>query len=327
MPQPAPSEDILEPDLPICDPHHHLWDFPQSRYLLPELLADLSSGHKIESTVFVECTTFYSAHLPSPMNMVGETEFVAGAAAMADSGRYGPIRACRGSVGRADLTHPDVGAHLDAHIRAGGRRFKGIRHAAGWHASADIRNSHTDPPPNLYADPNFRRGFAELGKRRLSFDAWQYHPQLPEVTALARAFPETMIVLDHVGGPLGIGPYAGKRDEVFAGWSRDVRELATCPNVFVKLGGLGMAICGFDFHKHEVLPGSNELAEAWRPYLETCIEAFGPARGMFESNFPVDGVSCSYQTLWNAFKRAAKGASAAEKALLFRDTAMKFYRL
>ena len=327
MPQPSPQEDILEPDLVICDPHHHLWDFAQSRYLLPELLADLSSGHRIESTVFVECTAFYSAHLPSPMNMVGETEFVTGAAAMADSGRYGPIRACRGIVARADLTHPDVGALLDAHIRAGGGRFKGIRHAAGWHASADIRNSHTDPPPNLYADANFRRGFAELGKRGLSFDAWQYHTQLPEVTALARAFPETKIVLDHVGGPLGIGPYAGKRDEVFAGWSRDVRELAACPNAYVKLGGLGMAICGFDFHKRDVLPGSKELAQGWRPYLETCIEAFGPKRGMFESNFPVDGVSCSYQALWNAFKIVARGASATEKAMLFCNTAMEFYRL
>jgi predicted TIM-barrel fold metal-dependent hydrolase len=167
----------------------------------------------------------------------------------------------------------------------------------------------------------------ELAKRDLTFEAWQYHPQLPEVAALARAVPEARIVLDHVGGPLGIGPYAGRRDEIFQSWSRDIRDLARCPNVWVKLGGLGMAICGFDFHKRDMLLGSMELAEAWRPCLETCIAAFGPARGMFESNFPVDGVSCSYANLWNAFKRVTDGASAHEKAALYRNTAREFYRL
>ncbi len=328
MPNPAPEEETLEPDLPICDPHHHLWDFPNSRYLLPELLADVQSGHKVESTVFVECTAFYSVHLSEAMKFVGETEFVTGVAAMADSGRYGPVRAGLGIASRADLAAgSSVGAVLDAHIRAGGGRFRAIRHAGGWDASPDVNNSHTDPPRGLYADKKFREGFAELGKRNLSFEAWQYHPQLPEVTDLARAFPGTKIMLNHVGGPLGIGPYAGKRNEVFAQWSRDIRELAKLPNVWVKLGGLGMAIYGFGFHKRDVLPSSRELAEAWQPYLETCIEAFGPERGVFESNFPVDGVSCSYHTLWNAFKRVAKGASARNKALLFRDNAVKFYRL
>lgn len=328
MPNPAPPEETLEPDLPICDPHHHLWDFPTSRYLLPELLADLESGHKIESTVFVECTAFYSAHLTEAMKFVGETEFVAGTAAMADSGRYGPVRACRAIAGRADLTlGAAVGPVLDAHIRAGGGRFRGIRHAGGWDPSPDVDNSHTNPSRGLYADPKFREGFAELGKRGLTFEAWQYHPQLSEVADLAHAFRQTQIMLDHVGGPLGIGPYAGQREEVFAQWSRGIRDLAKLPNVWVKLGGLGMAICGFGFHKRETLPSSVELAEAWRPYLETCIEAFGPERAVFESNFPVDKVSCAYHTLWNAFKRVAKGASARDKALLFRDSAVKFYRL
>jgi len=328
MPNPAPQEETLDPGLPICDPHHHLWDFPNSRYLLPELLADVQSGHNVESTVFVECTAFYSAHLDEAMKYVGETEFVTGVAAMADSGRYGPVRACLGIASRADLAAGgSVGAVLDAHIRAGGGRFRAIRHAGGWDASPDVNNSHTDPPRGLYADKKFREGFAELGKRNLSFEAWQYHPQLREVTELARAFPGTRIMLNHVGGPLGIGPYASKRNEVFAQWSRDIRELAKLPNVWVKLGGLGMAICGFGFHKQDMLPSSAVLAEAWKPYLETCIEAFGPERGVFESNFPVDGVSCSYHTLWNAFKRVAKGASARDKALLFRDNAVKFYRL
>ncbi len=306
MAKPAPQEDTLEPDLPICDPHHHLWDFPNSRYLLPELLADVMSGHKVESTVFVECTAFYRAHGPDAMKFVGETEFVNGVAAMADSERYGPVRACRGIVGRADLSQgAAVGAVLDAHIRAGNGRFRGIRHAGGWDESPRVDNSHTNPPRGLYADKNFREGFAELGKRNLSFEGWQYHPQIPELADLARAFPQTRIMLNHVGGPVGIGPYAGRRDEIFQSWSRDIRDIANLPNVFVKLGGLGMALAGFGFHKREVLPGSEELAQAWKPYLETCIEAFGPERGVFESNFPVDGVSCSYHHLWNAFKRVA----------------------
>ena len=324
----SPAEEILEPDLPICDPHHHLWDFPGSRYLLPELLADLQSGHNVKSTVFVECTSFYRASGPEELRMVGETEFVNGAAAMAASGRYGPVLTCEGIVARADLTMAEaVGPVLDSHIRAGNGRFRGIRHAGGWDASPDVRNSHTDPPRGLYAEASFRSGLRELAKRDLTFEAWQYHPQLPEVTSLARGVPEANIVLNHVGGPLGIGPYAGKRDEIFRSWSRDIGELASCPNVSVKLGGLGMAICGFDFHKREVLPDSRELATAWRPYLERCIEAFGPERSMFESNFPVDGVSCSYSTLWNAFKRVTHGASSDEKAWLYQNAARSFYRL
>jgi predicted TIM-barrel fold metal-dependent hydrolase len=216
---------------------------------------------------------------------------------------------------------------LDAHIRAGTGRFRGIRHAAAWDASPDIRKSHTNPSQGLYGQANFRLGLKELARRNLTFEAWQYHPQLPDLIALARAVPEAKIVLNHVGGPVGLGPYAGRRDEIFQTWSRDIRELATCPNVFVKLGGLGMPVCGFNFHKREVLPGSQELADTWRPYLEACITAFGPQRGMLESNYPVDGASCSYAALWNAFKRVTKGASAHEKELLYRKTARTFYRL
>ena len=328
MPAPSPKEDILEPDLPICDPHHHLWDFPAGRYLLGELLADLQSGHNIESTVFVECTAFYRADGPEELRFIGETEFVNGAAAMAASGRYGKIRACAGIVSRADLTMGTaVGRVLDAHIAAGNGRFRGIRHAAGWDASPDVRKSHTNPPEHLYAQPKFREGLKELAKRNLTFEAWQYHPQLPDVVALARAVPEAKIVLNHVGGPLGIGPYAGRREEIFQTWSRSIKELAACPNVFVKLGGLGMAICGFDFQKRDTLPGSEELARAWRPYLETCIDAFGPDRAMFESNFPVDKQSVSYAVLWNAFKRFAAAYSETEKRALFLGTACRVYRI
>jgi L-fuconolactonase len=322
------SEAILEPDLPICDPHHHMWDFPGSPYLLPELLADVQSGHNVESTVFVDCTAFYRAGVPERMSFIGETEFANGVAAMAASGRYGKVLACEGIVSRADLTEgARVREVLEAHILAGNGRFRGIRHAGAWDASDEIRPSHTNPPQHLYADAKFREGFAQLEPLGMSFEAWQYHTQLPDVAALADAFPKTQILLNHVGGPLGIGPYAGKRDEVFKQWAAGVKDVAKRPNVYVKLGGLGMAICGFDFHKRDALPGSEELAAAWKPYLETCIEAFGPKRGMFESNFPVDKVSCSYATLWNAFKRVSKGASAEEKKWLYRDTARTFYRL
>ena len=301
---------------------------PNSRYLLPELLADLTSGHKVESTVFVECGSFYRAAGPETMKYVGETEFVNGQAAMAASGRYGPILACEGIVGRADLSQgASVAEVLEAHVRVGGGRFKGIRHAGAYDPSPDIRRSHTSPPPGLYALPSFREGFAKLGEAGLSFEAWQYHPQLGEVAALADAAPNVAILLNHVGGPLGIGPYAANRDEVFAVWKAGIEDLAKRPNVWVKLGGLGMTVCGFGFHHRDPRPGSEELAEAWRPYLETCIAAFGVERGMFESNFPVDGASCDYATLWNALKRVAAGASADEKAKLFRDNARRFYRL
>jgi L-fuconolactonase len=333
MPEPAPIEEILEPHLPICDPHHHLWDFPGSRYMLEELLEDtVGGGHRVESTVFVECTSFYRAGAAPGWEFVGEVEFVNGVAAMAASGRYNEagraMLACEAIVGRADLTMgAAVEAVLERQVRAGNGRYRGIRHAGGWDASDEVRDSHTNPTQGLYASSAFREGFARLSGLGLSFEAWQYHPQLPEVTDLARAFPETLIVLDHVGGPLGIGPYAGRRDEVFAGWRANIAELARQPNVWVKLGGLGMPICGFEHHNRQVLPGSVELAEAWRPYIETCIEAFGPERSMLESNFPVDRASCSYANLWNAFKRITAGASASEKAWLYRDAARRFYRL
>jgi predicted TIM-barrel fold metal-dependent hydrolase len=323
-------EDILEPELVIVDPHHHLWDFARHRYLLHDLLADTNSGHAIAQTVFIECTACYRADGPPALRPVGETEFVNGIAAMTASGAYGPIRVAAGIVGLADLT---LGAAVEevlaAHVAAGGGRFRGIRHAAGWQdKTPEVHNSHTNPPPHLYRDhAKFREGFAVLGKMGLTFDAWLYHPQLPDLIDLARAFPQQPIVLDHVGGPLGLGWYADKREEILTQWRSHIRELAQSPNVFVKVGGIGMRINGFKFHKRERPPSSEELAAAWRPYVETCIEAFGAKRCMFESNFPVDKLSGTYATYWNAFKRLAAGASQTEKAALFRETARQFYRL
>ena len=322
------AEPILEPDLPIVDPHHHLWDHPGHTYLLPELLADTGSGHQVEATVFVDCMAFYRASGPEALRPVGETEFANGVAAMAASGRYGPTLACAGIVGHADLTlGAAVQAVLLAHLAAGNGRFRGIRHASGWDASPMIRNSHTRPPEGLYGDARFRAGFACLAPLGLSFEAWQYHPQLPQVLDLARAFPQTAIVLNHVGGPLGVGPYQGRQADTLAAWRRDLQALAACANVTVKLGGLGMQIGPIGQWAWPEPPGSQQIADAWRPWIETCIEAFGPQRCMFESNFPVDRLSTGYAVLWNAFKRLAAGASADEKAALFSGTARRVYRL
>jgi predicted TIM-barrel fold metal-dependent hydrolase len=343
-------EQILEPELPIVDPHHHLWDRPQAiigalpdtghgfvdilknipRYLLDELLADLKSGHNIRGTVYMECGAMYRADGPQELKCVGETEFVNGVAAMTASGIYGDVRACAGIVGHVDLrigadTVEDV---LRSHIAAGHGRFRGIRHSASYDADPNVlgplagRNT-----AGLYRDPKFREGFAVLHKLGLSFDAWLLEPQLPDLIDLARAFPDTIIVLDHVGTPLGIGAYAGKLGERFGIWKREIETLAECANVHVKAGGLPMPFAGWKQRMHESDPPSELLAEQWRPYIETCIEAFGAKRCMFESNFPVDRFGCDYVSLWNAFKRIAKNYSADEKTALFSGTAKKVYRV
>lgn len=322
------QEAPLEPDLPIIDPHHHLWDHPENRYFLDELRCDTDSGHNVTASVFVECMAMYRADGPELLRPTGETEFVNGVAAQSASGNYGPMRACAGIVSFADLSlGQGAGAVLDAHLAAAPARFRGIRHATGWDASDKINNSHTTPPRGLMGEARFRKGAQELIKRGLSFDSWFYHPQIPELTALARALPDLCIILDHFGGPLGVGPYTDKRTEIFTQWKKDMAELAGCPNVNVKLGGINMPISGFGWHKNALPPTSQQLAEATKDYYLHTIDCFGPQRCMFESNFPVDKLSCSYGVLWNAFKRIAAGFSANEKAALFATTAARVYRL
>ncbi|MCC7275647.1 MAG: amidohydrolase family protein [Alphaproteobacteria bacterium] len=327
-------EEALEPELPICDPHHHLWEvrhdrFVEPRYLLDEILKDVYSGHNIVSTVFIECGAMFRADGPQELRCVGETEFVNGIAAMSASGGYGPCRVAAGIVGTAPLRQGDAPSAraLDAQIAAGNGRFRGIRVGAAWHASPDVPNHRTAPPEHMYADPTFRAGFAHLARRVLTFEAWCYHTQIPGLVDLARAFPDTTIILDHFGGPLGVGPYVGKADAVYAEWRRAIAPLARCPNVVAKLGGLVMEVNGFGFHERPRPPTSQELADATRRYYEHTIELFGVERCMFESNFPVDKVSCSYVVLWNSFKLLTAGYSAAEKSSLFHDTAARVYRL
>ena len=324
----APPEPILEPELPIVDTHHHLWQRPDHRYLLDELLSDLRTGHHVVATVFLECHSMYRAGGPAELRPVGETEFVAGIAAMSDSGQFGPTRVAAGIVGFADLTLGDrVEPVLQAHIRAGGGRFRGVRHSAAWDASPVIGNSAVATGPHDMKRPDFRAGLARLTALGLSLDAWVFHPQLADAVDLARAFPDANIIVGHLGGPLGYGPYTGKRDEVFAAWKAGITELAGCPNVTMKLGGMMMRLAAFDYGAAPAPPSSAQLADYWRPYIEPCIERFGARRCMFESNFPVDKMGIGYGPLWNALKRLAAGAAADEKLALFSGTAKRAYRL
>ncbi|MBA3810463.1 MAG: amidohydrolase family protein [Caulobacteraceae bacterium] len=344
----AYSETILEPDLPIIDPHHHLWDRPAAliatlppprhgfehllrrvpRYLLDELLADLASGHNVRATVYLECGSMYRAAGPAALRPVGETEFVACVAAVTESGAYGDVRACAGIVGHADLTLGDpVADVLEAHLAAGGGRFRGIRQSASFDPDSEVLGPLARIGAGLYRSAKFRDGFARLAPLGLSFDAWLLEPQLGDLVNLARAFPETAIVLDHVGTPLGIGAYAGRRQERFGAWRQSMAALAALPNVSVKVGGLAMVFAGFPSFMASRPAPSAQLAAEWKPYVEACIEAFGVGRCMFESNFPVDSGSCGYAVLWNAFKRLTAGCSADEKAALFSETARRVYRL
>jgi predicted TIM-barrel fold metal-dependent hydrolase len=322
------QEQVIDPARPIVDPHHHLWDRGGQRYLIEEMAADTGSGHNIIATVYVEARSMYRAGGPEALRPVGEVEFANGAAAMSASGGYGAAAICAGIVGHVNLLLGE-GARpvLEAEIAAGGGRFRGIRHSSAWDADADVADMYATRPKGLLLDQTFRKGFACLAPLALSFDSWLFHPQIGELTDLARAFPDTKIVLDHCGGPIGIGSYANRREEIFPIWKASIREIAKCPNVVVKLGGLAMRLLGYDFHERPKPPSSEQAAAAWRPYIETCIEAFGPERSMFESNFPPDKGQCSYQVIFNAFKRIAAPYSEAEKTAMFSKTAMDVYRL
>ena len=322
------KEEVLDPQRPIVDPHHHLWDRGGQRYMIEEMAADIASGHNVIATVYVDCRSMYRTGGPEAFRPVGEVEFANGVAAMSASGGYGSAAICAGIVSHVNLLLGE-GARpvLEAEIVAGNGRFRGIRHSSAWDADANVAGMYATRPKGLLLDSNFRKGFACLAPLDLSFDAWLFHPQIGELTDLARAFPDTKIVLDHCGGPIGIGSYANRREEIFAGWKASIREIAKCPNVVIKLGGLAMRLLGYDFHERPTPPSSEEAAAAWRPYIETCIEAFGPERCMFESNFPPDKGQCSYQVIFNAFKRLSAQYGEAEKTALFTKTAADVYRL
>jgi predicted TIM-barrel fold metal-dependent hydrolase len=322
------SEEIIDPARPIVDPHHHLWHRGGLRYMIEDMADDIASGHNVIATVYVDCRSMYRAGGPEAYRPVGEVEFANGVAAMSASGGYGKAQINAAIVSHANMLLGDAAKGvLEAEIAAGSGRFRGIRHSSAWDAEPEVAGMYATRPQGLLLDATFRKGFACLAPLNLSFDSWLFHPQIGELADLARAFPDTKIVLDHCGGPVGRGRFAGKREETFKVWKASIEDIAKCPNVVVKLGGLAMCLLGYDFHLRPKPPSSEEAANAWRPYIETCIETFGPNRAMFESNFPPDKGQCSYQVIFNAFKRIASQYSEAEKTALFSKTATDFYRL
>ena len=326
------EEPTLEPDIPICDPHHHFWDrrperIPYQNYLLPELYEDLNSGHNVVSTVFVEANAMYRPNGLEEMMPVGEVEFVQGLAAAADTGLYGPAKAAAATVGHANLHLGDaVEPVLEALQAASPQRFRGIRHGLTYDAHPDIGNNRWNRKEQL-GEERFRDGARVLARMGFSFDAWMYFHQLPELVSFAQAIPELPIILNHIGGVLGTGPYANLQEDVIPVWKKNLAEVAKCPNVVVKLGGIGQPRTGYDWSAREKPIGSDELSGLMAPLMNYAVDQFGPDRGMIESNFPPDKVGHSYNILYNAFKRLTKDYSASERNDMFRGTAERVYRV
>lgn len=315
-------EEVIEPELPIVDPHHHLWPVGGALpYGLAELHNDCSDGHNIQKTVFIECGAAYRSDAPEHLRSLGETEFVA------RESLRDPSHLIAGIVAHTDLRRDDLTETLQAHDSASNGLLRGIRDALAHAHHPEVLAIPGRAVRDLYADASFRRGVAVLGAQGLTYDTWHYHYQNQEFLSLARAVPETTMVLDHFGTPLGVGPYESQREEIFEQWKKDIREIATCSNVVAKLGGLAMPDNGFGWHTAERPPTSDEFLQAQRRYFEHTIECFGPERCMFESNFPVDRLSLSYRTVWNAFKKLASSFSPEEKTAMFSATATRVYRL
>ena len=324
------AEEAIEPDLPIVDTHMHLFDRgPENRYLVEDYARDqMASGHNVEATVYVECSSMYRARGPDLFKSVGEVEFAVGMAAMAASGKYTTARVADGIVANADpLMEEAVAELLDAHSEAANGRLRGVRRRGKWDADPAVRGPVSADRPGIFLEPTFHRGLREVAKRNLVFEASVFHPQISDVTAMARAVPEASIVLLHTGSPLGHSSYAGRESEVHADWLAAMTVLATCPNVSVKLGGLLMSLANFDFAIAPRPPTSEEMLQLWQPYLEPCLELFGAGRCMVSSNFPVEKAGIGYGTTWNLFKRLTRGCSNEEKQSIFSGTARRVYRV
>jgi predicted TIM-barrel fold metal-dependent hydrolase len=315
------QEEIIDPDREIVDPHHHLWHHGDAVYELDALAADTGSGHNIVQTVFIECRSYYDHTAPDHLKPVGETAQVARLAATIPPGRA----RIAGIVAHADLRRDDLDTILDAHVAAGQGLLVGIRHAGAHDPDPEALMIPGRGAPGLYADPAFRRGVARLGDRGLTYDTWHYHHQADAFLALARAVPDTTLVLDHFGTPLGVGRFKGRRDEIFPTWKRDMAKLAGCPNVVAKLGGFAMPDNGWDWDKGTLPPSSDQLVDQQGAWYRHMIACFGPERCMFESNFPVDRVSIAYPILWNGFKKIAADYGGDAQDRLFAGTARAVY--
>lgn len=320
------EEPVLEAGLPIVDTHFHLSEFEGYRYFLPQFARDINEcGHNIEAAVFVECHTGYASEGPEHLRPVGETRFVVDAVRQPVEGLS--TKVAPAIVAFADLTlGKQTRETLEAHIAAGEGRLRGIRHRAKWDADPVVRGKYSAAQAHLYLSPKFNEGMRVMAELGLSFDASVYHPQIPDVTALAQAHPDVPVILIHSGSPVGHSSYAGKQEESHANWLASMQQLAACPNAHVKLGGVLMNLANFDFLSAPRPPSSAELADLWRPYIEPCIELFGPERCMVSSNFPVEKAGVGYGTVWNMFKRITAGYSDDEKALIYSGTAKRVYR-
>ena len=253
-------------------------------------------------------------------------KFAQGQAAIAASGKYTHARIAAGIIGNADLTLGDrLPETLDALSDAANGRLRGVRGRAKWDADPVVKGAVSADAPGLYLDPEFQNGVRELGRRGLLFEASIYHPQISDVTALARAVPGAQIVMIHSGSPVGHSSYRGREAETHANWLRDMADFAALPNTAIKMGGLLMTLAAFDFGRAERPPTSAKLARLWRPYVEPCFEMFGPDRCMVSSNFPVDKAGVTFGTVWNMFKRITGGCSKSEKEAIFSGTARRIY--
>lgn len=324
-------EKIIEPDIAICDPHHHFWDkrterdYP--RYQLDELLADITSGHNVRSTVFIEARSMYNANLPPDKNSIGEVEYVQGISAASASGIYGESRVAASIIGNANLNLGESVRPILESLSSASNRFKGIRHSVTWDPHPEVENTALHKYEGQLISDKFQAGAKVLADMKMTFEAWLYFHQLPQLLEFAKSVPNLTIILNHIGGLVMDGPYENKREEVIKIWKDGIAKIAECPNVVVKLGGIGMPRTGFDWHERDNPIGSEELASSIAPYFNYCIDNFGTGRCMFESNFPVDKVSFSYQVLYNAFKRFSQGFSESERAAMFHDNAVAIYKV
>ena len=325
------KEETIEPDIAICDPHHHFWDnrfergYP--RYQLDELLVDIKSGHNVRSTVFIEARSMYNVSVPIAQRPVGEVEYVQGIAAASASGIYGESRAAASIIGHADLNLGENVRPVLESLAAASNRFKGIRHSVTWDPHPEVENTALHKYEGQLINDKFQAGAKVLSDMGMTFEAWLYFHQLPQLFEFAKALPDLTIILNHIGGLVMDGPYADKRDEVLETWKDGIAKVSGCPNIVVKLGGIGMPRTGFDWHERKAPIGSEELAGSMAPYFNYCIDHFGVDRSMFESNFPVDKVSFSYHVLYNAFKRFSKNFSQTERAAMFHDNAASIYKV
>ncbi|MFK7753138.1 MAG: amidohydrolase [Sedimentitalea sp.] len=317
------QEPILDPTREIVDPHHHLWVHGDNDavYELDELARDTSAGHNVVQTMFIECRSYYDLAAPPHLQSVGETRQVT---AMAQSAKGAKIA---GIIAQADLRLPQLDDVLTAHIDAGQGLVRGIRHSGACDPEPDRLMIPGRGTPGLYHDADFRRGLARLGARGLTYDTWHYHHQNTDFIDLAKAVPDTALVLDHFGTPLGVGRFEGQREDIFDQWRRDMDALSQCPNVHAKLGGFNMPDNGWRWDRRALPPSSDEMVDSQGKWYNHMIGCFGPERCMFESNFPVDRVSISYAVLWNAFKKIAAPFDDPAKSNLFSQTARRVYGL